>query len=74
MILYLFLEFFSILLFFILVMIFHINITDGPLLGYILFCQLYMLSVRTKETFLFSLASEASLHSRTIRMIFYCTY
>ena len=53
-ILYLFLEFFSILLFFILVMIFHINITDGPLLGYILFCQVYMLSVRTKETFLFS--------------------
>ena len=39
--LYLFLELISITLFFICVVIFHFNITAGPLLGYVIFCQMY---------------------------------
>ena len=38
--LYLFLELISITLFFMCVVIFHLDITAGPLLGYVLFCQL----------------------------------
>ena len=39
--LYLFLEFIPITLFFICVVLFRLNITAGPLLGYVLFCQIY---------------------------------
>ena len=41
-ILYLFLKFIPITLFFMCVLFFRINITSGPLLGYVVFCQLYM--------------------------------
>ena len=40
--LYLLLEFIPITVFFICVVIFHLNITAGPLLMYVLFCQAYM--------------------------------
>ena len=39
--LYLFLELIPITLFFICVVLFRLNITAGPLLGYVLFCQIY---------------------------------
>ena len=38
---YLLLEFIPITLFFLFVVIFRLNITSGPLLGYVLFCQVY---------------------------------
>ena len=41
-ILYLSLKFIPITLFFMCVLFFRINITSGPLLGYVVFCQLYM--------------------------------
>ena len=44
--LYLLLEFIPILLFFVFVMVFRLNITSGPLLGYVFFCQLYVLGIR----------------------------
>ena len=53
-ILYLLLEFIPIFLFFIFVMVFHVNITAGPLLGYVFFCQLYVISMRTKNVYIAS--------------------
>ena len=53
-ILYLLSEFLPILLFFVFVMIFHINITAGPLLGYVSFCQFYLLKVQFKSAFVVS--------------------
>ena len=43
--LYLFLELIPITLFFICVVLFRLNITAGPLLGYVLFCQIYYTAV-----------------------------
>ena len=40
--LYLFLEFFPITVFFLIVVLFRLNITGGPMLGYVLFCQWVM--------------------------------
>ena len=44
--LYLFLELIPITLFFLCVVIFRFNITAGPLLGYVLFCQIYYTAVQ----------------------------
>ena len=44
--LYLFLELIPITLFFLCVVIFHLNITAGPLLGYVIFCQIYYTAVQ----------------------------
>ena len=43
--LYLFLELIPITLFFLCVVLFRLNITAGPLLGYVLFCQIYYTAV-----------------------------
>ena len=53
-ILYLLLEFVPIFLFFIFVMVFHVNITTGPLLGYVFFCQVYVLSIQFKNVYVAS--------------------
>ena len=47
------LEFIPITLFFICVVSFRINITAGPLLGYVLFCQLYVFEVE-RDVYIFS--------------------
>ena len=52
-ILYLFLELIPITLFFICVVIFRLNITAGPLLGYVLFCQIYYSAFVGYEIFIF---------------------
>ena len=44
--LYLFLELIPITLFFLCVVLFRLNITAGPLLGYVLFCQIYYTAVQ----------------------------
>ena len=44
--LYIFLEFIPITLFFVSVVIFRLNITSGPLLGYVLFCQIHIFSMQ----------------------------
>ena len=43
--LYLFLVLFPTTLFFCIVLVFHLNITTGPLLGYIIFCQVHITTV-----------------------------
>ena len=43
--LYLFLVLFPTTLFFSIVLIFHLNVTTGPLLGYILFCQAHIITL-----------------------------
>ena len=44
-IIYLFLQFFPTTLIFISMAVFHFDITSGPLLGYLLFCQIAMISI-----------------------------
>ena len=51
--LYLFLELIPVTLFFICVVIFRLNITAGPLLGYVLFCQIYYSSAVGYEIFIY---------------------
>ena len=43
---YLMLEFIPVTLFFIIIVIFRLNITSGPLLGYVLFCQYFILDIK----------------------------
>ena len=43
-VMYLIIQFVPITLFFVCAMVFHFNITSGPLLGYFIFCQAYFLS------------------------------
>ena len=45
--LYLFLELTPITLLFVCVVVFHLSITTGPLLWYVLFCQIYMFVLQT---------------------------
>ena len=50
---YLLLEFIPITLFFIVIVIFRLNITAGPLLGYVLFCQVYVYNCTQEYLFIF---------------------
>ena len=43
-VMYLIIQFVPITLFFVCAIVFHLNITSGPLLGYFIFCQAYFLS------------------------------
>ena len=43
--LYLFIVLFPTTLFFCIVLVFHLNITTGPLLGYIIFCQAHIITI-----------------------------
>ena len=45
-ILYLLLEFLPITIFFFVIVIFHFNITSGPMLGYVMFCQAYTFAIQ----------------------------
>ena len=51
--LYLFLELIPITLFFMCVVLFRLNITAGPLLGYLLFCQIYYTSAVQYDIFIY---------------------
>ena len=51
--LYLFLEFIPSTLFFICVTVFHVNITSGPLLGYVLFCQMYAYAFKMLDLYIY---------------------
>ena len=51
--LYLFLELIPITLFFICVVLFRLNITAGPLLGYVLFCQICYTSAVRYDIFIY---------------------
>ena len=69
--LYVLLEVISLLLFFIFVMIFRVNITAGPLLGYVFFCQLFILDLQTKRTFVLSYFLSHS--SPFVRLLIYAS-
>ena len=43
---YLLLQFLTVTVFFLLIAIFHFNITSGPMLGYVMFCQAYSFTVQ----------------------------
>ena len=43
---YLMLEFIPVTLFFIIIVIFRLNITSGPLLGYVVFCQYFIFAIK----------------------------
>ena len=55
------LEFVPITLFFIFVLVTRLNITNGPLLGYIMFCQAYMVSIESNFYIATHVLSQASV-------------
>ena len=65
---YLLLEFIPITLFFIGMVIFRLNITAGPLLGYVIFCQVY---VYFAQNYLFLLMYTLSHVSVPLRVLLY---
>ena len=66
--LYLFLEVFPVTLFFMCVVFFRLNITAGPLLGYVLFCQVYVIFLQRD---LFLLLYTLSHVSAPLRVLLY---
>ena len=68
--LYLFLEFFPITVLFFIVVIFRLDITGGPMLGYVLFCQAFMLVVQ-HSTYLYQYI--LSNISPPLQVLFYIT-
>ena len=66
--LYLFLELTPITLFFICIVVFRLNITAGPLLWYVLFCQIYAFTLQ-KESYVYKYI--LSHVSRPLHMLFY---
>ena len=67
--LYLVLEFIPITLFFICVVIFRLDITAGPLLGYVLFCQAYVFVILYEDLYIYDYI--LSHVSAPIQMLFY---
>ena len=61
-VMYIIIQFVPITLFFVCAVVFHLNITSGPLLGYFMFCQIYSFSyfsdIRTIFNFISNHASE----------------
>ena len=67
-ILHILLEFIPITLFFIFVLVLRLNITAGPLLGYVIFCQAYVFGVQTNTY----IASHILSHSSgTVKFFMY---
>ena len=66
---YLFIEFVPLTLFFVCVVIFHLNITAGPLLGYFMFCQLYYEETIGINRYIFDYIRENS--SQGFKVLFY---
>ena len=60
-ILYLLLEFLPITAFFFVIVIFHFNITSGPMLGYVMFCQGWTFAVQCNMYILDSIQSQLPL-------------
>ena len=67
--LYLLVELVPSTLFFICVIIFHINITVGPLLGYVLFCQIFALFCQTHVSMYVYIVSHVSAPLRVLFQI-----
>ena len=65
-VLYLLLELLPITIFFYLITFFNINITSGPLLGYILFCQAFVFSIQSNLDGYNYILSDASPTQRTL--------
>ena len=60
-VLYLTLELLPVTVFFFAVMMFRINITSGPMLGYIFFCQVHMGTIKNFPFIQYSVTSYATL-------------
>ena len=67
--LYLLVELVPITLFFICVIIFHINITAGPLLGYVLFCQVFTVYFQIQVSMYVYIVSHVSAPMRVLFQI-----
>ena len=67
---YLLLEFIPITLFFIGIVIFRLNITAGPLLGYVIFCQVYVYAAQNHLSISMYTLSHVSV---PLRVLFYCS-
>ena len=70
--LYLLLELFTVILFFLCVAIFQINVTAGPLLGYLLFCQLYVIWVQ-RHIYIYDNVFSPEDTSALVSTLFHCS-
>ena len=59
-VMYIIIQFVPITLFFVCAVVFHLNITSGPLLGYFIFCQFYYLSNFDRQGILGFISNHAS--------------
>ena len=67
---YLLLEFIPITLFYMGIVIFRLNITAGPLLGYVIFCQVYVYAAQNHISISMYTLSHVSV---PLRVLFYCS-
>ena len=63
---YLLLQFLPVTVFFLLIAIFHLNITSGPMLGYVMFCQAYSFTVQWDMFVINSVLSNLPLSLATV--------
>ena len=63
---YLLLQFLPVTVFFLLIVIFNFNITSGPMLGYVMFCQACSFTTRWKMCFFKSMQSHLPLPLATV--------
>ena len=66
-VMYIIIQFVPITLFFVCVVVFHLNITSGPLLGYFIFCQIYFVSdFRSAQIVFDFISNHASEHIKVL--------
>ena len=63
---YIIIQFVPITLFFVCAVVFHLNVTSGPLLGYFIFCQMYCLSDFDRQGILDFISNHASGYTKIL--------
>ena len=65
-VMYIIIQFVLITLFFVCAVVFHLNITSGPLLGYFIFCQMYFVSDRGTQNIFDFISNHASEYIKVL--------
>ena len=65
-VMYIIIQFVPITLFFVCAVVFHLNVTSGPLLGYFIFCQMYCLSDFDRQGILDFISNHASGYTKIL--------
>ena len=65
-VIYIIIQFVPIILFFVCAVVFHLNVTSGPLLGYFIFCQTYYLSDFDRQGILYFISNHATEYTKIL--------